>query len=120
LSQYNFKYAFVSPFTRTIQTANEIVQKHNIPICLENGLTEWSPYQELVPPSQNTHKHFRIIDTNYDSKMKQPEKNETEKALLLRGKQTISYIINTYMPDDSANILIVSHAAPAIAMVTTT
>eukprot|EP01090_Pellita_catalonica_P015941 TRINITY_DN4429_c0_g1_i1.p1 TRINITY_DN4429_c0_g1~~TRINITY_DN4429_c0_g1_i1.p1 ORF type:complete len:417 (-),score=75.61 TRINITY_DN4429_c0_g1_i1:89-1339(-) len=32
-----------SPFTRTCQTAQVLSERLNVPICLEKGLTEWTP-----------------------------------------------------------------------------
>jgi broad specificity phosphatase PhoE len=122
LAQYNFKHAFVSPFTRTIQTANQILQKHDILMRLENGVAEYITQEEAHPPVLETIlPDFPKIDTNYKSRLLLP-KFEPKKGLMERGKQIMKHISDTYSPIDTSkkgfgDILIVTHAAPAIAMV---
>lgn len=114
LGKRNFKYAFVSPYTRTLQTANEILVHHPIPIFLENGVSEWCPYQTPDPPSiKLLSVNFPNIDLQYKSKLPPPPM-ESNKQLLIRARKTIKHISQTCTDGD---VLIVTHAAPAIMMV---
>ena len=96
LSQYNFKHAFVSPFTRTVQTANQILQKHpNLTMRLENGVSEYVANDESHPPLiEGLLSEFTNIDATYKSKMPLPV-FESKKGLFERAKQIMKHISET-------------------------
>ena len=100
---------FVSPFLRTIQTANEVAQVLDLPLKLEWGFCEWLNPQWMTAmpethPQEWLAERYPLIDWSYQSWLK-PQYPETETELNIRTAQTIQHLVKTY----SENILVVGH-----------
>ena len=100
---------FVSPFLRTIQTANEVAQVLDLPLKLEWGFCEWLNPQWMTQmpethPQEWLAERYPLIDWSYQSWLK-PQYPETETELNIRTAQTIQHLVKTY----SENILVVGH-----------
>ena len=128
LKHYNIKHIFASPFSRTVQTVYPIAEELNIKIRLENGVTEYLPTEVVNPPVQAVlAEKYPLIDLKYKSKMPLPSK-ESQKFLMERSKQIVRHIAETFTTaEDTTNstskqglgdVLIVTHAATKIALVT--
>ncbi|MBS4202139.1 histidine phosphatase family protein [Bacillus sp. FJAT-49732] len=113
LKKENIKHIFSSPFFRTLQTAQAVATKLNLPINVEYGFIEmlnpdWFPaYPELLSKEEAA-SIFPSINRDYESIVR-PEYPETdyEGVVLHRVKKALDEIITTY----DGSILIVGHGA---------
>jgi broad specificity phosphatase PhoE len=111
LKSENIKHLFVSPFLRTIQTANEVAQVINLAMKLEAGLSEWHN-SEWMTQSPEIHPQawlatkYPAINWNYQSQI-YPQYPETKADVNRRTAATIKRLLSQYNED----ILIVGHGA---------
>jgi len=113
LKKENVRHIFSSPFFRTLQTAQAVAAKLNLPINVEYGFMEmlnpdWFPaYPELLTQEEAL-SIFPSINRDYES-IVQPEYPETdyEVVVLNRVKKALDQIIMNY----DGTILIVGHGA---------
>jgi len=112
LKNADITHIFASPYVRTIQTATFVAEIFDLNIKLENGIIEYLERINLNPLDTLTlAKMFPRVDPNYVSKFPVP-KGENKKLLHERGRETMEYLSKEW----SGNILIVTHAAPLIAL----
>jgi broad specificity phosphatase PhoE len=105
------KHILVSPFLRTIQTANEIAQVLDLSLKIEPGLSEWlNPDWMRVKPETHSQEElsslYPRIDWTYQSQI-MPQYPETESEMMLRSAIMIQKIVSQF--DDP--ILLVGHSA---------
>jgi broad specificity phosphatase PhoE len=119
LKSENIAHIFVSPFLRTIQTANEVALVLNLPIKLEAGLCEWlNP--DWMDETPETHSQgwlasrYPLIDWSYQSLVK-PQYPETEAQLYRRTAKTVQILVQKLTEDILAeDILIVGHGGSVL------
>jgi len=119
-TKHNISHIFVSPFTRTCQTATAVADELNLPIHLEYGVTEYlGPHEEIHYPSMTElGTAFPRINASYKSHTIGP-KTETKQMLFDRARRVIQHLAEDYVPENQkkGDLLIVTHAASAIALV---
>lgn len=111
LKSEKIQHLFVSPFLRTIQTANEVAQIINLPIKLEAGLSEWHNSEWMtespeIHPQELLAKEYQAIDWSYKSQI-YPIYPETKADVNRRAAATVKQLLSEYNED----ILIVGHGA---------
>jgi broad specificity phosphatase PhoE len=111
LKSENIKHLFVSPFLRTIQTANEVAQVINLPIKLEAGLSEWHNSEWMtespeIHPQEFLAVEYPAINWSYQSHI-YPQYPETKPDVNRRTAATIKQLLSKCQED----ILIVGHGA---------
>ncbi|PSB10972.1 histidine phosphatase family protein [Pleurocapsa sp. CCALA 161] len=111
LKSEKIKHLFVSPFLRTIQTANEVAQIMNLEMKLEAGLSEWHNSQWMtqspeIHPQEFLATAYPAIDWSYQSQI-YPQYPETKADVNRRTAATIKQLLSQYDED----ILIVGHGA---------
>jgi len=100
---------FSSPFLRTAETAHHIAEALDVPICIEQGVSEWlnldwfAAPPILVPPRELA-KRFPRIDSHYKSAVI-PHFPETDEQALAREERTVHLLIERYRE----NLLFVGH-----------
>ncbi|MGK7928973.1 MAG: histidine phosphatase family protein [Spirulina sp.] len=112
----NIRHIFVSPFLRTVETANAVAEAIALPIKLEAGLSEFlslsfiSLTPEILPVAALA-KDFPRIDLTYTSRVavRYPE---PEGVMRARSRQTIRKLAAEF-PE---NFLIVTHSDPIACM----
>ena len=60
----------VSPYVRTIQTAVPTSQAFNLPICIEDGLSEAHATPDALPSPKQRFAYFPEVDTSHTSHLK--------------------------------------------------
>lgn len=107
-------HIFVSPFLRTVQTANEVATILDLPMKLESGLSEWlnpawMPSEPERLPLDVLQEHFPRIDPSYTSRViaHYPETNE---MVLQRTALTAQRLTAEFSED----ILLVGHGASVV------
>jgi broad specificity phosphatase PhoE len=111
LKSEKIQHLFVSPFLRTIQTANEVAQIINLPIKLEAGLGEWHNSEWMtespeIHPQELLATEYLAIDWSYQSQI-DPIYPETKADVNRRTAATVKQLLSQYNED----ILIVGHGA---------
>jgi broad specificity phosphatase PhoE len=111
LKSENVKHLFVSPFLRTIQTANQVAQVINLAIKLEAGLGEWHNSEWMTESPENHPQEFLeveypAINWSYQSQI-YPQYPETKADVNRRTAATIKQLLSKCQED----ILIVGHGA---------
>jgi len=112
LKSETIDHIFASPFLRTVQTANAIAEKLDLPIKLETGLSEWlnpawmteEPERLSIPALVEL---FPRIDTSYTSYI-QATYPETLTQSRQRSGETSRSLATEYSPQ---NILLIAHGA---------
>lgn len=115
LSKQPIKFLFCSPFTRTVQTAQYISLRLNIPIFLEWGIGEylnpdWFSSIPVTQPYEVLNSKFDKIDLSYEPIISQPSFPETQICFLERCKQVIRSLISTY----DSKICLVTHGSVVV------
>lgn len=107
-------HIFVSPFLRTVQTANEVANILDLPMKLESGLSEWlnpawMPTEPERLPLDVLKERFPRIDPSYTSRVTAhyPETNE---MVLQRTALTAQRLTAEFSED----ILLVGHGASVV------
>jgi broad specificity phosphatase PhoE len=107
-------HIFVSPFLRTVQTANEVANLLDLPMKLESGLSEWlnpawMPTEPERLPPDVLQERFPRIDRSYTSRViaHYPETNE-------RVLQRTALTAQRLTAEFSEDILLVGHGASVI------
>ncbi len=105
-------HIFASPFLRTVQTANAVAEKLDLPIKLETGLSEWLNPEWMTEeperlPTPALGELFPRIDQSYTPHIaaKYPE---TQLQVRHRAGQTARSLVTEYSPE---HILLVGHGA---------
>ena len=107
-------HIFVSPFLRTVQTANQVANILDLPMKLESGLSEWlnPAWMPTAPerlPFEVLQEHFPRIDSSYTSRViaQYPETNEMvlERTALTAQRLTAEF---------SEDIFLVGHGASVV------
>ena len=103
-------HIFASPFLRTIQTADILAKRFNLPIKLEAGLGEWHNPDWMSEPPQIHPRHelepeYQWIDWHYFSQVV-PQYPETQEQVSQRVKLTIDKLISQWQ----GTTLIVGHS----------
>jgi broad specificity phosphatase PhoE len=118
LKAENIQHLFVSPFLRTLQTADEVAKIINLPLNLEAGLGEWHNREWMtespatIPSSILAAEYPELnarINWNYQSYL-HPQYPETEADVNRRTAATIRYLISEFEQD----ILLVGHSASVL------
>jgi broad specificity phosphatase PhoE len=109
LKHETIEHIFVSPFLRAIQTAYPIAKNLNLPLKIEQGLSEWlnQDWMTEMPetePQEDLAQNYPLIDWSYQS-LVIPSYPETEIAMMKRTNKTIQALIRNY----AENILLVGH-----------
>ena len=112
LKDETIDHIFASPFLRTVQTANAIAEKLDLPIKLETGLSEWlNPAWMTEEPERLSTpalaELFPRIDTSYTSHI-QATYPETLAQSRQRSGETSRSLATEYFPQ---NILLIAHGA---------
>ena len=114
LTSESIAHIFVSPFLRTVQTADAIAQALDLPLKLEAGLSEWlNPQWMKEPPEtlslEELADKYPRIDSSYSSRVlpQYPESNET---VMQRTAQTARQLVEEFSED----ILLVGHGASVL------
>jgi broad specificity phosphatase PhoE len=110
LKNENINHIFVSPFLRTIQTAYPLAQILNLPLKIEQGLSEWLNQEWMTEMPKTEPKNelkikFPLIDWHYQS-LVIPQYPETETQVKQRSAKTIIQLIENYQE----NILLIGHS----------
>jgi len=110
----NIKAIYVSPFYRTVQTANAVAQELDLPLRIEPGLSEWhNPEWQKKKPEyidvKALKKEFSRIDTSYKP-IRQPKYPETASDVLTRAGQTARDLVAS----SKDNVLMVGHGPSVI------
>ncbi len=118
LSQLPIERIFTSPFLRTIQTADPLARRLQIPIQLEWGLSEWlcADWTRSFPittPLAQLKEDYHSIDFAYDS-LVIPSYPETLEELSSRMTMLSLELIQT---NPEHNILIIAHKGSTLGMV---
>lgn len=106
---------FVSPFLRTVQTANKVAEILDLPLKLEWGMCEWlnpewmPAMPETLPPETLAQK-FPRIDLSYRSRIV-PKYPETDEGCVQRAGETARTLADEFASED---ILLVGHGASVI------
>jgi broad specificity phosphatase PhoE len=115
LREEKITHIFASPFLRTVQTANAVAEKLDLPIKLETGLSEWlnPAWMTEEPQKLSTSalaELFPRIDISYTPRIaaKYPETHEQVRA---RSAQTARCLVTEFSPE---NILMVAHGASVL------
>ncbi|MFH7030915.1 MAG: histidine phosphatase family protein [Heteroscytonema crispum UTEX LB 1556] len=115
LKEEKIAHIFASPFLRTVQTANEVAEKLDLPIKLETGLSEWlNPAWMTEEPQRLSTSAlaelFPRIDISYTPRIaaNYPETHEQVRA---RSAQTARCLVTEFSPQ---NILMVAHGASVL------
>jgi len=111
LKAEKIEHIFVSPFLRTIQTANEVAEALNLPIKLETGLGEWHNGEWMTESPEIQTQEFlaakyQVIDWDYQPYLS-PQYPETKEDVNRRTAKTVQHLVSEYSED----ILIVGHGA---------
>ncbi|MDJ0675293.1 MAG: histidine phosphatase family protein [Calothrix sp. MO_167.B42] len=112
LQSETIDHIFASPFLRTVQTANAIAEKLDLPIKLETGLSEWlNPAWMTEEPERLSTpalaEMFPRIDTSYTSHITATYP-ETLAQSRQRSGETSRSLATEYCPQ---NILLIAHGA---------
>jgi broad specificity phosphatase PhoE len=104
---------FVSPFWRTIETAQHVAEQIDVPVCVEYGVCEYLQPKHfpngLIPRTAEEMKpHFDRIDTSYTTLL-HPEGPEDEQRITERTARAI----NALLEQERDNFLIITHAMSA-------
>lgn len=107
-------HIFVSPFLRTVQTANEVANILDLPIQLESGLSEWlnPDWMSTVPerlPLAELQERFPRINSSYTSRV-MAHYPETNERVMQRTAQTVQRLVAEFSED----ILLVGHGASVV------
>lgn len=108
---------YVSPFTRTLQTANEVASVLDLPLFVEHGLCEWLNEEWFdgkplhYPSREEAIDAFPRIDATYQTRVmpKFPESNGQVRA---RAKTAAHAIVGNHIVHgryEDATILLVAH-----------
>lgn len=105
-------WIFVSPFFRTLQTAQIIAEKLSVPIHVEHGFIEhlnqdWFPTYPEVLSLEEAATIFPNINKEYTSLVQPTYPEISDHDVYNRLKQTIKTVIDKY----TGNILVVGHWA---------
>ncbi|MDJ0734372.1 MAG: histidine phosphatase family protein [Nostocaceae cyanobacterium] len=105
-------HIFASPFLRTVQTANALAEKLDLPIKLETGLSEWLNPEWMTEepqrlPTPVLAELFPRIDTSYTPHIA-ARYPETHSQVHHRAGQTARSLATEYSPE---HILLVGHGA---------
>ncbi len=116
LSQAPIQRVFTSPFLRTIQTADPLAQRLQVPIQLEWGLCEWlcqdwSPALPDTTPINNLKKDYPSIDCSYQS-LVLPCYPETPEELDART----NIVAHKLVQNNLENILAIAHKGSILGM----
>ncbi|MBE9129552.1 MULTISPECIES: histidine phosphatase family protein [unclassified Coleofasciculus] len=108
------KHIFASPFLRTVQTANQVANRLELPIKIELGLSEWlnPEWMKVEPerlPTDLLQERFPRIDPSYLSCVV-PRYPETNEQVLARTRQTAQQLTAAFSDD----ILLVGHGASVV------
>lgn len=106
------EHIFVSPFLRTLQTADYFAAAADLPMKLETGLGEWhnADWMTAAPVTQSRAMclaEFGSIDQGYKP-LVSPTYPESPEQMSLRAVHTMQMVLERY----SGNILFVGHKAP--------
>ncbi len=118
LSQESIDRIFTSPFLRTIQTADPLARRLQLPIQLEWGLCEWlcADWTRSFPattPLAQLKEDYRSIDLAYDS-LVVPHYPETLEDLSSR----INILSLEFLrANPEHNILIIAHKGSTLGMI---
>ncbi len=112
LTTETIDHIFASPFLRTVQTANAIAEKLDLPIKLETGLSEWlNPAWMTEEPERLSTpalaELFPRIDTSYTPQITATYP-ETLAQTRQRSGQTSRSLAREYAPN---HILLIGHGA---------
>lgn len=94
------RYIFSSPFLRTVETAHYIAEEIEVPICIEQGASEWlnpewfSTAPALMSP-QDLAQRFPRVDPSYTSVIV-PHFPETDAQALARERKAIRFLTERY------------------------
>lgn len=108
---------YVSPFTRTLQTANEAAEILDLPLRVETGLCEWLNAEWFngkplyYPPREQSLQLFPRIATDYNARVV-PHFPENRQQVAARGQDAAHAIVGQHFVDgksDDSTILLVSH-----------
>jgi len=108
------RHIFASPFLRTVQTAAEVAETLDLPLCVEDGLgemlnPEWFPVRpEVMSPAQRA-AAFPRVDVTYRSRVS-PTYPETWDELMARSERTARLLCGQY----EGALLLVAHGGSAI------
>jgi len=107
-------HIFASPFWRTVATACEIAEILDLPIAIEEGLSEWlNPYWMPEMPEKMSLAElcdrYPRIDTSYESRVK-ANYPESEQDVNERAGKTARILAEEFGTD----ILLVGHGASVI------
>jgi transcription factor C subunit 7 len=113
---------YSSPFYRCLQTATPASEKLNLDIYPETGFGEWYKRERTTHPSAASplklKQFFSNLKQDYESLVKVPSQGETQQELEERCKEAFKMVLkdlNDNAPEVKT-ILVVSHAAPRIAL----
>ncbi|KAG8695583.1 hypothetical protein FRC08_007687 [Ceratobasidium sp. 394] len=119
---------FSSPYYRCLQTTQPIAEILSLPIHVEHGLSEW--YSQVEPgtglhprpaTAQALQQYFSLIDTSWESIYLPDRRGETIEGVHARCDDTLRALVSRIEQHPTLkvhkNILLVSHAAPIIALV---
>jgi broad specificity phosphatase PhoE len=112
----NFHRVVSSPFLRCIQTINPIAAALDLPICLDDAFFEANHTQIIdnMPTLRERATYFPRINMHYKSTLRPLKDEEYPAATIERFGEAIKALIDRF-PDE--NIVVVTHAAAAVAMV---
>lgn len=108
-------HIFVSPFLRTVQTAQAIAEVLNLSLNLEMGLSEWlNPEWMTENPERHSLEELRecypLINSSYQS-LGTAVYPETNVQMMARSAQTAQKLAAAYYPQD---LLLVGHGASVV------
>ncbi len=109
LAQETVDHLFVSPFLRTLQTAQYIACALNLPLKIETGLGEWlnpdwMSEPPVIHPQELCKRDFPNIDWQYHSQVT-PQYPESFEQMLRRTGMTARLLTQAY----NGNIVLVGH-----------
>ncbi|MDB9312506.1 histidine phosphatase family protein [Spirulina sp. CS-785/01] len=116
LAQEDIAHIFTSPFLRTVQTADFVADKLNLPLKLETGLSEWLTLYWIcvnpdLLPKATLKKQFPAIDTSYQP-LVPANYPETTRMIRQRLRDTLNALLERY----SENLLLVTHSSAIVYM----
>lgn len=116
LAEESIDHIFASPFYRTLQTADAIAQRLNLPIKIERGIGEslmpnWFPADPRKWTTADRKRQFPRVDESHESVV-DPAYPEDWDITRLRAAKTLALLVEKY----PGNFVCIGHGATVSSM----